>query len=182
MFGYPEQHDGALYNSAACVDAKGQLIANHRKLMLPPGFESNYFAAGSQSTTFDLHGFKVAMLICYDAEYPEAVRQMALVGAHLVLVPTALASNWGVVSEKLMPTRAFENGVWVVYANHAGQENELAYYGGSCIVSPEGNDAARAGSSECVIQAQLDKNSVLAAQKRLPYLQGVPDLHNKLRD
>jgi predicted amidohydrolase len=105
---------------------------------------------------------------------------MALAGAQLVIVPTALASQWGVVSEKLIPTRAFENGVWVAYANHAGQENGLSYYGGSCIVTPEGIDAARADSTECVIQAKLDLDSVLAAQERLPYLQGVTDLRNKL--
>jgi len=180
VYGYPEQHADALYNSAACIDANGQPIANHRKLMLPPGFESNYFVAGNHSTVFELFGFKVALLICYDAEFPETVRQMALAGAQLVIVPTALASQWGVVSEKLIPTRAFENGVWVAYANHAGQENGLSYYGGSCIVTPEGIDAARADFTECVIQAQLDLDSVLAAQERLPYLQGVTDLRNKL--
>lgn len=181
VYGYPEQHEGALYNSATCIRSDGQLIANHRKLMLPPGFESKYFVAGSQITTFDLSGFKVAMLICYDGEFPEAVRQMALAGAQLVLVPTALANQWGVVSEKLIPTRAFENGIWVVYANHAGRENELPYYGGSCIVSPDGSDAVRAGSDECVIQATVDKHAVSDAQTRLPYLDGVTDLLDKLR-
>ena len=91
-------------------------------------------------------------------------------GADLVLVPTALSAEWGVVAEKLIPTRGFENGVFVCYANHCGEENGLRYHGGSCIVGPTGQDLARAGTDETCIYAQLDLSQVRGAQERLPYL------------
>lgn len=179
--GYPEKQNGRTYNSALCVDTQGELIANHRKLLLPPGFEGDYFEPGDQTTLFELGGLKCALLICYDVEYPESVRAVAEMGAQLVIVPTALGADWGIVADKLIPTRAFENGVWLAYANHAGIENELSYYGGSCIAAPNGSDAARAGVAESLITANVDVESVQRAQARLPYLHGVKQLRSKLR-
>ncbi len=180
IYGYPEQDDGQIYNSALCMEASGEIIANHRKLMLPPGFEENYFVTGNGITLFELGGMRFAILICYDVEYPESVRHMAQAGAQVVIVPTALGGDWGVVSEKLVPVRAFENGVWVVYANHTGEEDGHSYYGGSCIATPQGEDAARAGSEECLIAAMIDAEAVQSAQDQLPYLGGATQLLEKL--
>ncbi|MFT5260337.1 MAG: putative amidohydrolase [Saprospiraceae bacterium] len=180
VYGYPERaHDGGLFNAAACVDKAGENIAHHRKLMIPPGFEQDVFDSGSKLTLFQLGEFKCALLICYDAEYPEAVRAAAQTGAQVIIVPTALSENWGSVATQMMPTRAFENGVWFLYANHAGEENGLRYYGGSCIVTPDGTDAARAGAQEELIIAELDLTQVTTAQNRLPYLRGAEQLDLK---
>ena len=70
-----------------------------------------------------------------------------------------------------MPARAFENGVYVCYANHCGHENGLDYLGSSCIVGPDGRDLARAGPGAELIFARLERERVAAARARLPYLQ-----------
>jgi len=180
VYGYPERDGNSIFNVAACVSAQGELIARHRKLILPPGFETQVFDAGSSFTVFDVTGFRCGILICYDAEFPEAVRCLAQAGAELVIVPTALTQEWRVVAEKVMPARAFENGVWLIYANHAGIENGTHYLGHSCIVTPDGKDAARAGADEQLISAKLDVESVVAAQKRIPFLKDVTVLKNRL--
>ena len=180
VFGYPELVDGALYNSALFLDAAGQTCANHKKLAIPPGFEEDHFTAGNTMTQFNYMGLKCAILICYDAEFPETLRKVAQMGAQLVIVPTALNVNWPVVADKVMPTRAFENGVWLAYANHAGVEGSLEYYGHSCIVTPTGVDAARAGLAEEILLAEIDVDAVTAAQKRLPYLKDVTNLRSVL--
>lgn len=180
VYGYPERDGEAIYNSAACIDASGHVIANHRKLLLPPGFERTCFTPGSGLTLFELNGVACALLICYDAEYPESVRAAAEAGAQVILVPTALVEQWATVAMQLMPTRAFENGVWLLYANHAGTENKSHYAGASCIVAPDGKDAARAGNGEELITAELDMARVTAMQARLPYLEDVKRLRQKL--
>lgn len=176
IYGYPEQQNGSLFNSAICIDANGHAVSNHRKMLLPPGFESDYFTNGDQLSVFVLGLFKCAMLVCYDVEYPEAVRAAAEAGAQIIIVPTALNDQWSVVAHKLIPTRAFENGVWVLYANHAGVENGIRYLGNSCIVAPDGNDAIRAGSEQQLIIAEISLDAVTRAQNRLPYLKAVPQL------
>ena len=180
VYGYPEKEGERLYNAAACIGAQGQLLANHRKLLLPPGFELNYFDAGDTLTLFDLHGMRCAILICYDAEFPEAVRACAEAGAEILIVPTALADNWGSVAHNLMPTRAFENGIWLLYANHAGEEDGLRYLGGSCIIAPDGRDKVRAGDDHTLIQCKIDTAAVVQAQARLPYLHDVIRLRKTL--
>src|SRR5262249_24487797 len=126
---------------------------------------------------FTLHGLRLALLICYDAEFPEAVRGAAREGAQAIIVPTALADRWQVVATRVMPARAFENGVYLVYANHAGREGDITYVGASCIRNPDGEDIARAGAMEELILGSLCAKDVFKAQARLPYLK---DLHRLL--
>lgn len=178
VYGYPERDGDRLYNSAVCLDRSGETVANHRKLILPPGFEARYFEPGNGLTLLDLDGYRCALLVCYDAEFPEPVRAAAEAGAEIIIAPTALIDAWGSVAFQMMPTRAFENGVWLLYANHAGVENGSRYLGASCIVAPDGSDAARAGAAEELIHAELDRENVSAAQARLPYLKDVGRLRN----
>ena len=105
---------------------------------------------------FSIGDFKIAILICYDAEFPETCRQVAAAGADVLIVPTALGQRWGIVSEKMIPTRAFENGIFICYANHCGTENGKTYYGGSCIISPSGEELARANGTETILNARLN--------------------------
>ncbi|MGB0844270.1 MAG: carbon-nitrogen hydrolase family protein [Alphaproteobacteria bacterium] len=169
VYGFVESDKGSVYNSVACVNAQGKIVSKHRKLMLPPGFERDYFKAGKELTTFELDGVKIGLLICYDLEFPEAARATVKAGADVLIVATALGAAWPVVAEKMVPTRAFENGVWVVYANHAGKEGDVAYLGRSCIVDPNGQDVARAGDGAEIISAELNLSKVTAAQEKLPY-------------
>ncbi|MFT5658894.1 MAG: putative amidohydrolase [Gammaproteobacteria bacterium] len=170
-YGYPEQGDHCLYNSAALISSSGELIANHRKQLNSPGsFEEDYFVPGNTPTYFTYGGLKIAILICYEVEFPESVRNAAVNGVHLVLVPTALVAQWSVVAHQVVPTRAFENGIWLAYANHAGHENGFDYLGGSKIVAPDGKIEAEAGYSEELIMTEIEINRVRYAQKRLPYL------------
>lgn len=168
--GLPERAGDDVYNTALVLSPAGRIIAKHRKLHLPPGFETGTFAKGDALTLFELAGIKIGVLICYDVEFPEAVRAMARRGADLVVVPTALSRQWVRLTTTLVPTRAFENGVFLAYANHAGEEGGLAYAGGSCILGPDGLDLARAGAGAEVITASLDGAAVGAARTRLPYL------------
>ena len=171
VYGYPERTEQGLFNSAACISSNGELLANHHKQLNSPGsFEEDYFKPGHCATFFNYMGFKIALMICYEVEFPETVRAAAAQGAQLILVPTALVSQWSVVAEKVVPTRAFENGVWLAYANHAGHENGFDYLGASKIVAPSGDVKAHAGDTENLISVDIDLASVDAAQKRLPYL------------
>lgn len=181
-YGFPERDGDALHNSAACFDASGALAALHRKTLLPPGFESDYFTPGEAAPpVFAISGLRCALMICYEAEFPETVRAAAQAGAQLVLAPTALVEQWDIVAHAMMPSRAFENGVWLAYANHAGAENASRYLGASCILTPGGREAARAGAVETLIVADIDADAVRAARARLPYLRDVSRLRAILK-
>lgn len=174
-YGFAESAGRDLFNAAITVSAQGKLLSHQRKLAIPPGYEQDHFKAGQGCAVFKLHSFNIATLICYDAEFPETVRHVASMGADLVLVPTALSAGWPWVAHKMIPTRAFENGVFLAYANSAGVEHGMKYLGASVIATPDGAEAARAGDAPEIIYADLKTTRVAAAQARLPYL---ADRHN----
>lgn len=173
--GYPELDGEARFNSACYLTATGRLLANHRKRALPSEYEKSLFDTGSELTVFDTsHGWRVGIVICYEVEFPEAVRACAKAGAQLVLAPTALGKEWAVVSRQLVPTRAFENNIFLAYSNYSGFDQAGEYIGDSVIVSPRGKDLVRAGSGPEFLTAELDPSDIETARARLPYLQDHP--------
>ena len=169
-YGFSERSGDDLFNSALCVSAEGRCLAHQRKLAIPPGFERDFFSPGAGCALFELGGVNIATLICYDAEFGETVRHVAGMGAHLVLVPTALGADWGWVAKTMIPTRAYENGVYLAYANSAGTENDMEFLGASVIAAPDGTEDARAGLATEVLYSEVDIGRVKTAQGRLPYL------------
>lgn len=166
LYGYPERTpDGALYNSALLVGADGATLANYRKTHLFGDMEREVFTPGDAPFVLaTVAGVRTGILICYDVEFPENVRGLALRGAELIAVPTALMQPYEFVSDIMVRTRAFENQVFLAYANRCGEEPPLRYVGHSCIVAPDGNDLARAGADTEMISAPLD--FVQAARSR----------------
>jgi 5-aminopentanamidase len=169
IYGYPEQSGSVTYNAAACIDRDGRAIAHHRKLRLPNAFEKSYFTTGDAYTLFDLNGWSIAILVCYDVEFPEAVRACAARGAQLVVAPTALKKEWAFVARSMIPTRAFENRFFVAYANYCGREGTFEYLGESCFAGPDGGVIA-GGSTEALVVATLSADDITAARQALTYL------------
>ena len=172
LYGYPERGaDGAIYNAVRLIDRDGQGFANYRKCHLFGDLDRGMFWAGSgPSAVVDLGGVRVGLLICYDVEFPESVRLLALAGADLVAVPTALMDPSEVVARTVVPARAVENQVFLAYANRCGRERDLRYCGQSCVVGPDGADLARAGGAEELILADLDLERLAASRRDNTYL------------
>ncbi|MFK7940038.1 MAG: carbon-nitrogen hydrolase family protein [Roseovarius sp.] len=174
-YGYPEASGDLIYNAVQLIDAHGVRRANHRKQVpAPHSFEEGIFAPGDQTTWIDMGGLRIGLIICYEVELPECLRLAAKAGVDLMLAPTALGVDWSVIAEKMVPTRALENGMWLAYANHAGSENGQVYLGGSRIVAPNGHEVAVAGSDQTLIRASIDKAEVARMRARLPYLRDAP--------
>lgn len=157
LYGFPERDGGEIFNTAQLVDRDGSVLAKHRKSHLFGDLDTTRFTAGAGDLAIvDLDGVRVGILVCYDIEFPEAVRSLALAGADLIAVPTALMRPYEVVARTIVPARAYENQVYVAYANRSGHETELAYCGESCVVGPDGADVARAGSGDQLLLADID--------------------------
>lgn len=145
----PELADGAIYNTLLLFDRSGELRATHRKAHLyEPLGEAGAVAAGDRLTTCSTGEFgEVGLSICFDGDFPEVARAMALRGAHVVLHPSAYefaARHWW---DTLYPAHALANGQWWVMANQCGTNRSGTLFGGSQIVSPFGSVVARAGTA-----------------------------------
>jgi predicted amidohydrolase len=156
VYGYPELGaSGEVYNAAQLID-HGQVIGRHRKAHLYGDLDRSRFTpARDVAGVCTLRGHQVALLICYDVEFPESVRSVALRGAGTVLVPTANMTGSEIVSTVLVRARAYENSCYVAYANYCGAEGGLIYAGLSTICSPDGTVLALAGTDPDLLVADL---------------------------
>lgn len=181
LYGYPERSGDLIFNSALLIHPTQGAIANYRKTHLYGTEEKRLFAPGDNLVVAEPDGLKVGILICYDVEFPEAVRALALAGAELIAVPTALIEPFDIVARTLVPARAFENQVYVAYAGLCGREGSLGYCGLSCIVGPDGKDLARAGADAALLVTDIDPSAITRGRKKNPYLSDRrPELYGRL--
>lgn len=170
LAGYPERDGDRVYNAAMLIGPDGALLANARKTHLFGPAEQRLFSAGAGLTLTRLGSMRIGILICYDVEFPETVRALALAGAELVAVPTALMRPYERVCDQMVPVRALESQVFVAYANRCGSEGELEYCGGSAIIAPDGSELARAGAGETLLSAEVDPGVLADSRSGYPYL------------
>jgi N-carbamoylputrescine amidase len=171
-----ERAGNAYYNTVAIVDADGTVLGTYRKAHIPesPGYhEKFYFSPGDT-------GFKVwptrfgtlGIAICWDQWFPESARVMALLGADILLYPTAIGSEPQDLSidsrdhwQRAMQGHAACNIMPVVASNRVGTERgerwEVTYYGSSFITDHGGAIVAQASrSGEAVVTASFDLEAI----------------------
>ena len=162
VYGHPERAAAAgAYNAATLVGPDGVVRGRHRKVHLFGDVDRRLFVPNpAPPAAFDFDDARVGLLICYDVEFPEAVRRLASDGAQTVLVPTANMAGFEVVQQVLVRARACENGCGVVYANYCGADDLFEYNGLSLICGPDGEVLAQAGAQgEELIVADLPGES-----------------------
>ncbi len=190
---------GLYHNAAAVVDADGALLGVYRKMHIPDDplyYEKYYFTPGeiyqhgesAERTgfrTFDTRFGRIGVLICWDQWYPEAARITALMGAQVLLYPTAIGwhprekAEWGVSQAEAWRTiqraHAIANGVYVAAANRVGFEPEpgtdgIEFFGHSFVCDPFGRVIAEVGTDPAVLVAEVDPAEVEDTRRNWPFL------------
>jgi 5-aminopentanamidase len=170
-YGYAERAAaGTIFNSVQVVGPQGTPLGHYRKTHLFGPDERTFFQPGTEfAAPFAFAGLKIGLLICYDVEFPESVRTLALLGADLILVPTALTNEYTRIPEVIVPARSLENQVFVAYCNRTGRENGMRFLGRSCITGPDGHALAAAFDGEALLFAQIRATDGTAAAQLFPY-------------
>jgi predicted amidohydrolase len=171
VFGYPERVGDQVANAAILIAPTGAILLNYRKSHLYGDLDRAMFKTlGTEFPTAELHGFKIGLLICYDIEFPEPARALALAGIDILLIPTAQMEPYEQVAKHIIPARAYENQIYVAYANHSGSDDGLNYIGLSSICGPNGAILAAAGKGEEMLYAVCEKPHHAAIRKADPLI------------
>ncbi len=181
--GYPEQNPhGKPFNAALAISPDGTRLMNTRKTHLFGDMDRAQFSAGdAASQVFEWRGWRLGLLICYDVEFPEAVRGLALQGADAVLVPTANMEPFDEVQRVLLPARALENRLFVAYANACGAEAALRYNGLSTVCAPDGRTLTQAEPhGERLLPVTLSRSALATARAATPLPDRRSDLYGPL--
>lgn len=163
----PQVIEGSLYIGLYVIERTGEVIAAYQKSFLW-GREQNYFVHGKRRyDPVDTSIGRIGTLICYDIEFPEPARILALKGAQLIFVPSVWSipalNRWNIQ----LPARALDNTVFIAGINNVGE--------GACghtrVVGPFGNILADAsGDQEEVLLADIDYAEINRIRGKIPYL------------
>ncbi|MCR1782930.1 carbon-nitrogen hydrolase family protein [Nocardioides carbamazepini] len=168
---WPERDGEQVHIAVELVDRDGTVLARHRKAHLyGPDEAAAYVPGDGAPAVGEIDGYRVGLLVCYDVEFPEQVRLVALAGADLLACPTALMTPYDAVSTLVVPTRAFENQMAIAYANRTGSEHRLTYPGLSCVVGPDGVDLARADDRPGLVVGTLTSAALDEARRANTHL------------
>lgn len=159
---FEKRGPGLYHNTAVVIDADGAVLGKYRKMHIPqdPGFEEKfYFTPGDLGyRVWDTKFGRIGVLICWDQWYPEAARLTALMGAEILLYPTAIGwlpsekDTLGAAQhcawETVQRGHAVANGCYVAAVNRTGIEHECEFWGQSFVANPYGEIIAKASANE----------------------------------
>ncbi len=143
IVGFAEEMDGGIANAAACFDETGGLAGVYRKTQLF-GAEREFFIPGDELLVVSLAGRQIGVLICFDIEFPEPARQLALADADLLVTVSANMEPYFSVHELASRARALDNRLPHAYVNLVGTFEALEFVGGTRSIGPDGEVLAEA--------------------------------------
>lgn len=188
-----ERAGHAYYNSLAMIDADGALLGVYRKSHIPdgPGYEEKfYFRPGDTGfKVWQTAGGPVGVGICWDQWFPEAARAMALMGAEILLYPTAIGAEphdpgfdtrdpW----RRAMIGHSVSNWMPVAASNRTGTESGQRFYGSSFIADAGGDLVADMDREEIGVRvARFDRRALARARAGMGFFRDRrPELYQAL--
>jgi N-carbamoylputrescine amidase len=179
---YFEKAGQAHFNAMAMIDADGRVLGNYRKTHIPqgPGYEEKYYFSPGDSgyKVWDTAFGRIGVGICWDQWFPECARAMALMGAEMLLYPTAIGSEPPVPGydsqphwEICMRGHAGANILPVIASNRIGTEvapggTFVSFYGSSFVADHTGQLVGKASrDTEEIVLATFDLDAVAALRR-----------------
>lgn len=176
---------GIYHNSAAVIDADGELAGIYRKMHIPDDplyYEKFYFSPGDLGFgPIDTRYARLGVGICWDQWFPEAARLFALAGAEILLYPTAIGwiddekATFGAGQldawQTSMRAHAIANGLWLGAPNRIGVEGRVEFWGHSFVASPRGEVVAQADhATEGLLVTDCELDEIDVVRTHWPFL------------
>lgn len=169
------EESGSHYDASPVIDADGSISGISKMVHVVQAkyyYEQDYYTpSDSGFKVYDTAAGRVGVVICFDRHLPESIRTCTLLGARLIIVPTAnIKAEPLDLFEWEMRVQAMHNGVFIAMCNRVGREGEMDFAGESLVIDPFGNVLIKAGDQERLLLAEIDFARVDQARKERPYL------------
>ncbi len=170
-----------IMNSSILINDEGEIAGIYRKTHPFPTERlggGGWTTPGKEAVVVDTKLGKIGMIICYDGDFPELSRVLAIHGAEIITRPSALLRSFE-IWDMTNKARAYDNHVYVVAVNSVGADaGDNYYFGSSMIISPIAQKLAQARGTEEIISAKLDPNPL----KHVTYGSNSPMIFDHLED
>lgn len=160
------------YNTTFVINRQGEIVGKYRKIHLynvMGGKEDEVFTAGNEYVTVDLDFAKIGLASCFDLRYSLQFRELAKLGAEIIVLPAAWIVPTELYQDKeslnfaqdtwlsMNKVRAFDNLVYMVSSNQTKDINgRVSAIGNSVIVAPTSQILANAKDDQCAVYADID--------------------------
>lgn len=168
------EENGRRYDMSLLINAAGEINGKQKMVHIAQCenfYEQDYYTPSEEGFSVVRTPLgRIGVVVCFDRHYPESIRTEALMGADLIIIPTANTS--GEPSEMFdweVRVQAFQNSVNIAMCNRTGREGGMEFCGGSVVVDPCGNITAHADSTEQILYAEINMASASAARVQKPY-------------
>ncbi len=162
------------FDATLLIGSDGVLLGRQKMVHIAQAaqfYEQDYYTPSDDGfLVFDTPHGKIGVVACFDRHYPESIRTEALMGADLILIPTANTEcepmemfDWEI------KVQAFQNSVAVAMCNRIGREGEMVFSGRSLVTDANGDTIAQAGSGEELLYAEVDMATSARIRAARPY-------------
>jgi len=156
------------FNRFLCAVPDGTLHSYDKRHLFRLAGEHEHYSAGQSLGTFELHGWRICPMVCYDVRFPVWCRNR---DDYDLLI---FVANWPnrrhLAWETLIHARAIENLCYVAAVNRVGEDgNDLPYSGGSAIIDYLGKDLVNLGDATGYATATLDPDALQKFRDRFPF-------------
>lgn len=170
-----------IMNSSILINDEGEIAGIYRKTHPFPTERlggGGWTTPGKEAVVVDTKLGKIGMIICYDGDFPELSRVLAIQGAEIITRPSALLRSFE-IWDMTNKARAYDNHVYVIAVNSVGGDaGDNYYFGSSMIINPIARKLAQARGTEEIISAKLDPNPL----KHVTYGSNSPMIFDHLED
>jgi len=187
IFGMPRADvkvRGNIYNSAVMILPDGSVHCYDKWFLanFGPFEEKEFFTPGRSLPVIQTPWGRFGLIICFDAFLPEITKAYALAGADCVVCISASPTTSRSFFEKILPARAIESTVFMIYCNVVGTDNNMVFWGGSRVIGPNGQEIAVSDALKKEnLKAEIELSEVASARRNRPTLRETrPELYEAM--
>jgi len=166
--------NGNTYDATVLIDRDGTILGIQKMVHIAQAeyfYEQDYYTPSNDG----FHVFKtnfgsIGIVVCFDRHYPESIRTEALMGADLILIPTAnTVEEPSEMFEWELRVQAFQNSVAIAMCNRVGTEGNMHFSGESIVVDPHGNVLCKTDETEQIVYIEVDLSQALPCREGKNY-------------
>ncbi len=168
IIGHIEKQDQFFYNSCFFIK-NGEVTHKHRKSKLWLD-DIGIFTNGNDFSVIEINNVVCGAQICFELEFPEGSRSLAKLGAEIIFMPNGNMFPYANAHYVLTQARAIENQCFVITCNRAGVGHGGKFVGESLVVSPTGEIIKKLGSTQELVEVNIDLRDIKKSEKDYKYI------------
>jgi predicted amidohydrolase len=187
VFGMPLKNsnvEGLIHNSAILVHPDGKLDVYNKWFLTTfgPFEEKIYYDEGENIQICNTKFGKIGLIVCYDLFFPELCKLYSMQGANIIICISASPSTTRKYFETILPARAIENTVFMIFVNLVGTQEDLVFWGGAQVYDPLANLLIKAPYyKESIITCDINLNDINIIRANRPVLRDIrSEIYNDL--